>query len=124
VLQYDDEGSIYPGVRHPVSTDNLAAMLFGISNTPSTPSAPTTLLSPVNDYGTPAPSPYSDYGTPHPTQIAYTEPNNVRFEIHDLAQGLDYPDGVFDIVHCRYVLTLGVRKILQLTCTATDYSQI
>ncbi|KAG8678146.1 hypothetical protein FRC08_018037, partial [Ceratobasidium sp. 394] len=67
-------------------------MLLGVPNTP----------------GEPAPSPYSTYGTPQRTEVAYTERNNVRFEIHDLAQGLDYPDGVFDIVHCRYVLTLGV----------------
>ncbi|KAG8694653.1 hypothetical protein FRC09_009710 [Ceratobasidium sp. 395] len=107
----DYESSIYSGVRHAVSSENLAAMLLGAPDTPggpSTSSGTISLLSPANDYDTPAPSPYSSYGTPQRTEVAYTERSNVRFEIHDLAQGLDYPDGIFDIVHCRYVLTLGV----------------
>ncbi|KAG8748561.1 hypothetical protein FRC10_003695 [Ceratobasidium sp. 414] len=113
--QYGEhESFIYSGVWHAMSSENLAAMFLGAPSTlggPDTPDAVTTLLNPVYDYGTPAPSPYSSYGppqTPQRTEVAYTERNNVRFEIHDLSQGLDYPDGVFDIVHCRYVLTLGV----------------
>jgi SAM-dependent methyltransferase len=77
-----------------------------------------------NDYGTPAQSPYSSYSTPSRTKVKYTERRNVRFEIQDVSQGLDYPDSVFDIVHCRYVLTLGVclfhPGLLQLTYEAAS----
>lgn len=83
-------------------------MLLG---TPTSTEISLPLTPGANDYGTPAQSPYSNYGTPHRTEVKYTERNNVRFEIQDLSQGLDYPDSVFDIVHCRYVLTLGVSLV-------------
>ncbi|KAG9127715.1 hypothetical protein FRC07_010480 [Ceratobasidium sp. 392] len=104
------ESSIYAGVRHAVSSENLTAMLLSAHDTAdgSGTSTESTLLSPVDDYSTPASSPHSGYDTPHRTEVAFTERSNVRFEIHDLTRGLDYPDGVFDIVHCRYVLTMGV----------------
>lgn len=101
----EDGSSIYSGVRFSVSSENLAAMLLGTPGSTgiSLPSSPW-----PQDYGTPAPSPYSSYGTPRSTEVKFKERDNVRFEIQDLSQELDYPDGVFDIVHCRYVLTLGV----------------
>jgi len=38
----------------------------------------------------------------------YQDNPNVRFERGDVSTGLNFQDGEFDIVHCRYTLTLGV----------------
>ncbi|QRV91165.1 methyltransferase domain protein [Ceratobasidium sp. AG-Ba] len=61
------------------------------------PSPTRNILQPVYDYSSRASSPCSD--TPAQTEVAHTERSNVRFEIHDLARGLDFPDGTFDVVH-------------------------
>ncbi|KAG8734030.1 hypothetical protein FRC11_013086 [Ceratobasidium sp. 423] len=111
----DRSHSIYSGARFTMSSENLAAMLLGApaptpAGLPATP-GPYDYGTPVYGtpaYGTPAQTPYSSYGTPQQTEVQYVERDNVRFEIQDISEGLDFPDGVFDIVHCRYVLTLGV----------------
>jgi hypothetical protein len=105
---------MYTG-RFAMSSENLAAMLLGTPTPtpvgfPSTP-GPYDYGTPgygTPGYGTPAQTPYSNYGTPRQTEVHFVERENVRFEIQDISEGLEFPDGVFDIVHCRYVLTLGV----------------
>lgn len=70
-------------------------------------------LTPTYDYDDiPTQPPYAsyDYSTSCRTDVMYTEQSNVRFEIQDLCRGLDFPDGEFDVVHCRRVLTLGVTE--------------
>ncbi|KDN42892.1 hypothetical protein RSAG8_06418, partial [Rhizoctonia solani AG-8 WAC10335] len=106
----DGSHSIYSGGMFAMSSENLAAMLLG-TPTPTPAGLPAT-TGPYDygtpTYGTPAQTPYSSYGTPQQTEVQYVERDNVRFEIQDISEGLEFPDGVFDIVHCRYVLTLGV----------------
>ncbi|KAF8680490.1 Structural maintenance of chromosomes protein [Rhizoctonia solani] len=112
--------SMYSGGRFAMSSENLAAMLLGTPiptpvGLPATP-GPYDYGTPAYGasgygtpgYGTPAQTPYSNYGTPRQTEVHFVERDNVRFEIQDISEGLEFPDGVFDIIHCRYVLTLGV----------------
>ncbi|CAE6414576.1 unnamed protein product [Rhizoctonia solani] len=98
----------FSGGGFAMSSENLTAMFLGAP----TPAGLLTTPGPYDygtpAYGTPVQTPYSNYGTPRQTEVQYVERDNVRFEIQDVSEGLDFPDGVFDIVHCRYVLTLGV----------------
>ncbi|ELU41583.1 cohesin complex subunit (Psm1), putative [Rhizoctonia solani AG-1 IA] len=109
--------SMYSGGRFAMSSENLAAMLLGTPiptpvGLPATP-GPYDYGTPAygaSGYGTPgygtsAQTPYSNYGTPRQTEVHFVERDNVRFEIQDISEGLEFPDGVFDIIHCRYVLT-------------------
>ncbi|KAG8920566.1 hypothetical protein FRC03_006541 [Tulasnella sp. 419] len=47
------------------------------------------------------------------------ERENVRFERGDLTKGLDYPDGEFDVVHCRSVLALAIPQYVQAVTELT-----
>ncbi|KAH7345301.1 hypothetical protein B0J17DRAFT_712900 [Rhizoctonia solani] len=98
----------FSGGGFAMSSENLAAMFFGAPTPVGLPATPGPYDYGTPTYGTPAQTPYSNYGTPRQTEVQHVERDNVRFEIQDVSEGLDFPDGVFDIVHCRYVLTLGV----------------
>ncbi|KAF8609155.1 S-adenosyl-L-methionine-dependent methyltransferase [Ceratobasidium sp. AG-I] len=99
----DEVNTIYPGVRFAGSYENTQTMHLGM------PGMSAGDLTPTYDYDDiSTQSPYSSYNCR--TDVMYTERSNVRFEIHDLCRGLDFPDGLFDIVHCRWVLTPGVTE--------------
>jgi hypothetical protein len=38
-------------------------------------------------------------------------PDNIQFVIEDIASGLSFPDGYFDVVHARFIVA-GVPNVL------------